>query len=207
MPDYMEISNDTPDFFPDEIKNLEHISALKMTSSSDEHLMQCRICHTYYWYRTHSPGGSEDAMHTTTYESITKMGLLGVYMELQEAIQASADYLKQYDNESTKILYDFFLQEHESLQIEATRHFSYIEAHNDLLIWDAFACLNAQASAQEEEFYNRQLRQLEAQALKILIHFLSKHRHPELFRDQLRLLSQHPNAVIASSIIDYTRSL
>jgi len=106
LPDCMQISDNSDDQLPEAIGQLKHLEDLQFPYTAEGSLMQCGNCNAYYWYQTSTPGGSEDAMKTTVYESIRKIGFAGVWLELTEAREAYDTHYKEYKTGS--MLYHFY---------------------------------------------------------------------------------------------------
>ena len=207
LPDYMEINDDGPETFPDETRNLKHLENLKLPYTSDGSFMQCSKCNAWYWYRSFTPGGSEDAFRTVNYETISKTGLLGVYMELKEAVAVSAEYYKQYAKDKDKILYNMYLEDYLELEKEANKYFDYIDRNITFLIKDAFVCLETNASAKDNKYYKVDLIPAEEKAMLILIGFLEKIENPMNFIKDMKELLKHPNNKVSALISDYIKKI
>lgn len=205
LPDHMEISDDNSETFPDGVVNLQHLGAIKLPYTCDGSFMQCYKCKFYYWYRSFAPGGSEDAMRTVNYETISKMGLLGVYMELKEALEVSSVYYKKYKKHEDKILYDMYCKEYMEFDREAQKHLAYINDHSAILIKDAFVCLKAHASAKDNKYYVVDLIPAEEEASLILLEFVKRAVNQQTYKEALKTLVKHPNEKVAALIKNYLK--
>jgi hypothetical protein len=203
LPSHMEISDDSGNEFPLGTKNLIHISDLELPYTCDGSFMQCYKCNAYYWYRSFAPGGSEDAMRTVNYETLTKTGLLGVYMELTEAIESWDEYCKK---ELSDLLYTTYRKKYNLLVKQSQIHFNYINQLSDTLIKDTLICLSTNASQKDNKYYRADLIPAEEHATKILIQFLAKVKDKKRFIKNLKPLEFHGNQKVGTLVKKYIES-
>jgi hypothetical protein len=203
IPDELEISDDTDACFPAETRILESVLA-DLPYTSDGSFRRCPHCRSFYWYREYQPGGSEDAMRTVTYETLSRTGLYGVYLELMEALPFSSSYWQEYERNGNRILSDLYREKHESLEKEASLILNEIENCRELLIRDMIACLLAFGSAAENPYYLKDLKVCELLTAERLIEKIRL--TPGLdFSEDLIQLTRHPNRKAARVIQSFLR--
>jgi hypothetical protein len=166
--------------------------------------MQCDTCRAYYWYRRWTPGGSDDAMKSVTYESISRIGLLDVYIELTEALEVSREHHIQY--EGNNVLNNLYREDYVKLEKEARAHLDYIDKSSLVLVRDVIECLGLNASARENEYCRNDLVLAEIEAAEMLVSFLDSPnlgKKPADVEKGLAELESHVNSGVTDMIRRY----
>jgi hypothetical protein len=141
--------------FPPEFEPLQILS----NPYSDERILKCPQCHTYFYYRKWSPGGSEDAMRTYVHESLDKMKLLDVHLEFD----AQLAELKKRAEQSYS-----WKEDYDKLFKRAEQERQYLREYSMIIIQDAIACIKEQRSTKVPLCYLDEVRQREQHAAAVL---------------------------------------
>lgn len=157
IPGFLEIEDSV---FPPEFTPLQRPNEWLKNTYTNEYLLMCPWCGMYYLYRKWTPGGSEDAMRTYVYESITRLNLLDVWMKLEDDLFE----VKQRAEKDPRWWAESFLLYQKGMAIEMQK----IIQHPHIIASNAIAKIKEERSKKVHPYYRAQVQKIEERAAEIL---------------------------------------